>query len=147
MADYKTEEVRPGEIQVHRDGVLVAVLNCIAHPGKWFADLAPARGRGLGLPAETHPQAWRCWDVLQASIGDCLRDAVMNIEFIMRMRAVNQTPSQRKMRVCLKCQREFISEGPGNRICPGCGCGNEFHKGVTRSGRADPRRGGLRRDS
>ena len=26
----------------------------------------------------------------------------------------------RKARICLKCNRKFISEGPGNRICPRC---------------------------
>ena len=27
---------------------------------------------------------------------------------------------QARMRVCLKCQREFFSSGPGNRICKKC---------------------------
>ena len=25
-----------------------------------------------------------------------------------------------KPRRCLKCQKDFLSEGPGNRICGGC---------------------------
>ncbi len=27
---------------------------------------------------------------------------------------------QRKLRTCLKCNRQFDSEGPGNRICERC---------------------------
>ncbi|NQT19599.1 MAG: hypothetical protein HQ592_07835 [Planctomycetes bacterium] len=26
----------------------------------------------------------------------------------------------KKMRVCLACEREFLSDGPGNRRCPAC---------------------------
>lgn len=29
-------------------------------------------------------------------------------------------PSQRKRRRCLRCDRNFMSDGPGNRICPVC---------------------------
>jgi hypothetical protein len=28
--------------------------------------------------------------------------------------------NQARMRVCLKCQQEFFSTGPGNRICKKC---------------------------
>ncbi|MDZ4848407.1 MAG: hypothetical protein SGI77_03880 [Pirellulaceae bacterium] len=28
------------------------------------------------------------------------------------------------IRVCLKCDKEFKSKGPGNRICPPCKCIN-----------------------
>lgn len=28
--------------------------------------------------------------------------------------------SQRKKRMCLKCKKIFVSEGPGNRICGQC---------------------------
>jgi uncharacterized Zn ribbon protein len=32
--------------------------------------------------------------------------------------------SQQKMRTCLKCSQEFLSMGPGNRICPECNIKN-----------------------
>ena len=27
---------------------------------------------------------------------------------------------KKSKRICLRCDREFMSEGPFNRVCPGC---------------------------
>jgi len=39
--------------------------------------------------------------------------------------------SRRSVRQCLRCNKEFHSEGPGNRICPRC------HEGYTQKSSRD----------
>ena len=42
----------------------------------------------------------------------------------MQMTTVKEAQVE-AIRMCLKCQKNFISTGPGNRICPNCQRMNE----------------------
>lgn len=44
------------------------------------------------------------------------RDEVVSIP-CLKLKPIEQKPSQRKMRRCIQCGEDFMSDGPGNRRC------------------------------
>lgn len=65
-----------------------------------------------------------------ASLMNRAYSTVLDRRQKLRMKKDLESDAQRKMRPCLKCKHDFMSDGPSNRICHRCTINNKIYNDV-----------------